>query len=67
MIPVWSNDVLKLDPNTIGLKGSPTNVRRIFAPQREKGEIIDAMGDNKDAAVTMIVDKLFEWNILTRN
>ncbi|RJP19958.1 MAG: electron transfer flavoprotein beta subunit/FixA family protein [Candidatus Omnitrophota bacterium] len=67
MIPVWSNEILKLDPNTIGLKGSPTNVRRIFAPQREKGEIIDAMGDNKDAAVNMIIDKLFEWNIVIQN
>jgi len=63
--PVWTNDILKLDPNTIGLNGSPTQVRRIFAPQREKGEIIDGEGDKKDFAVETICGKLIDWDFVT--
>jgi electron transfer flavoprotein beta subunit len=63
--PVWTNDILKLDPNTIGLNGSPTQVRRIFAPQREKGEIIDGEGDKKDFAVDTIFGKLMNWDFVT--
>ena len=36
-VKVWNNEVLKLDVNTCGLKGSPTWVSRIFSPEREKG------------------------------
>src|SRR5512135_806121 len=32
-IPTWTNGVLKLPADQIGLKGSPTNVKRIFAPE----------------------------------
>ena len=64
-IDVWTNGVLKLDPSTIGLAGSPTQVRRIFAPEREKGEIIPGEGDQKDAAVDLSFKKLAEWNIVS--
>jgi len=63
--PVWTNDILKLDPNTIGLNGSPTQVRRIFAPQREKGEIIEGEAEKKDAAVDAIFGKLRDWDFVT--
>ncbi len=65
MLPVWSNDIMKLDKKIIGLNGSPTHVRRIFAPQREKGEIINGEGIRKDEAVTTMVGKMAEWDILT--
>lgn len=65
LLPVWSNDVMKLDKKIIGLNGSPTHVRRIFAPQREKGDIINGEGSNKDRAVNQMMDKLNEWDILT--
>ena len=64
-VPVWTNDILKLDPNTIGLSGSPTQVRRIFAPQREKGEIIEGEGDKKEQAVETIAHKLLDWDFIT--
>ncbi|HQH71301.1 MAG TPA: electron transfer flavoprotein subunit beta/FixA family protein [bacterium] len=64
LVPVWSNEVLKLDPETIGLKGSPTQVRRIFAPQREKGEIMDGLGVNRDAAVARLMQKMKEWDFI---
>lgn len=64
-IQVWSNAVLKLDPSTIGLPGSPTQVRRIFAPERKKGEVIPGDGDQKDAAVATIFTKMKEWDFIT--
>ena len=36
---LWDNQEMKLDENMIGLKGSATQVRRIFSPERTRGEI----------------------------
>jgi electron transfer flavoprotein beta subunit len=63
-IQVWTNEMLKLDPNTIGLKGSPTWVKRIFAPEREKGEIVMGLGKEKEEAVRLIMQKLADWKVL---
>jgi len=64
-LPVWTNDVLKLDPKTIGLQGSPTQVRRIFAPEREKGEIIPGEGEHRQQAVKTMIDKLVDWDFVS--
>ena len=64
LLPIWSNDIMKLDKKEIGLNGSPTQVRKIFAPQREKGEIINGEGDKKDEAVKTMISKLNEWDVL---
>jgi len=64
-VQLWSNNVLKLNPKEIGLPGSPTQVRQIFAPQREKGEIIMGEGDQKDSAVDSAFNKLIEKNFIT--
>jgi electron transfer flavoprotein beta subunit len=41
-IPVWSAEEIGADPDRIGLKGSPTQVWKIFTPEfRKKGEIIE--------------------------
>lgn len=61
-MPVWTNNVLKMDPKTIGLQGSPTQVRRIFAPEREKGEIIPGEGENKNQAIETMMGKLVDWD-----
>lgn len=63
-VPVWTNATLKLDPNTIGLNGSPTFVKRIFAPEREKGEIIDGLNGAKEEAVRLVMQKLDDWKVL---
>lgn len=61
-IPVWTADDLDVDRNAIGLKGSPTQVRKIFTPQRRtQGEIIQ--GDAKETAA-ILVEKLREWKIV---
>jgi electron transfer flavoprotein beta subunit len=64
MIQTWSNDVLKLNTAEIGLSGSPTQVRRIFAPEREKGEVVMGEGEQQPHAIKMIFDKLIEKSFL---
>jgi electron transfer flavoprotein beta subunit len=64
-LTVWNNDVLKLNKETLGLNGSPTQVRRIFAPQRDKGEIIEGEGDKKEQAVETVFNKLKDWDFVT--
>jgi electron transfer flavoprotein beta subunit len=64
-LPLWNNDNLKLDPKMIGLNGSPTQVRRIFAPVREKGEIIPGEGESKGQAVETMFNKLKDWDFIT--
>ena len=63
-VRVWSNDDLKLDVGTIGLKGSPTWVSRIFSPQRTQGEILgDGMRDPA-ATAQMLVERLLAKDLL---
>jgi len=63
-VQVWNNEILGLDVNSIGLKGSPTWVSRIFSPEREKGEIIgDGLGDPAGTA-RMLVERLLAKDLL---
>lgn len=63
-VTVWNNQVLKLDETTIGLKGSPTWVSRIFSPEREKGEIIgDGLNDPAGTA-KLLIDRLLSKDLL---
>jgi len=63
-VEVWNNEVLQLDVNTVGLKGSPTWVSRIFSPERSEGEILgDGLKDPVGAAL-LLVDRLLEKDLL---
>lgn len=63
-VEVWNNEILKLDVNQIGLKGSPTWVSKIFSPERDKGEIIgDGVGD-PDGTARLLIDKLLSKDLL---
>ena len=63
-IEVWDNRILELPEEQIGLKGSPTNVKRIFAPVRQLGEIVgDGEGD-PEGAVQELIRKLIERDLL---
>ena len=56
-IPVWTAADLDVNEGAIGLKGSPTQVRRIFTPgQRGQGQIIQA--DTAREAAAGLVNKL---------
>jgi hypothetical protein len=39
-------------------------VKRIFAPEREKGEIVKGLGEEKERAIQLIMQKLSDWKIL---
>ncbi|NWF56805.1 MAG: electron transfer flavoprotein subunit beta/FixA family protein [Syntrophaceae bacterium] len=64
-VTVWNNDVLKLAPELIGLRGSPTNVKRIFAPERKMGEILGDGEKDPRGAVQLLVQKLVERDLLS--
>lgn len=61
----WDNKVLKLDEQTIGLKGSATQVRRIFSPERTKGQILGDGIKEPEEAARLLVDTLVEKDILS--
>ena len=64
-VEVWNNRVLQLDEQSVGLKGSPTWVSRIFSPERAKGEIIgDGVGDPA-GTVNVLIEKLISRDMLT--
>ncbi|MHB1134761.1 MAG: electron transfer flavoprotein subunit beta/FixA family protein [Chloroflexota bacterium] len=63
-VALWSNQDLQLSEETIGLKGSPTKVRRIFSPQRSKGEIIGDGVADPDARAGLLIDKLVAADLL---
>ncbi len=56
---VWGNKELQLDQKQLGLNGSPTMVRDIFAPEEKQGgEKIHFNPDKPEETVDMIVNKL---------
>lgn len=64
-VTVWDNKLMQLDENKIGLKGSATLVRRIFSPERAKGEIIgDGFGKPEETA-EQLINKLLERDIIS--
>ncbi|HOS97981.1 MAG TPA: electron transfer flavoprotein subunit beta/FixA family protein [Deltaproteobacteria bacterium] len=63
-VTLWDNKVMNLDVNQIGLKGSPTAVRKIFSPEREQGEIIGDGANDPDGTARILVEKLVQKELL---
>jgi electron transfer flavoprotein beta subunit len=63
-VPLWDNKVMQLDESSIGLKGSPTQVRRIFSPERAKGEIIGDGANKPVEAAQLLVERLVRKDII---
>jgi electron transfer flavoprotein beta subunit len=63
-IKVWDNSVLKMDVETVGLKGSPTWVSKIFSPEREQGEIIGNGISDPVGTANLLIDKLLGKDLL---
>jgi electron transfer flavoprotein beta subunit len=63
-VTLWNNKVMGLTDDAIGLKGSATQVRRIFSPQRARGEILGNGANDPREAANLLVDKLIEKGIL---
>ena len=64
-VQLWNNETLKLDVNSIGLKGSPTWVSRIFSPEREKGEIIGDGVHDPAGTAALLIDRLLSKDLLS--
>lgn len=63
-IPVWSNEFLRLNSEKLGMKGSPTNVKKIFAPTRAKGELLGDGESDPRGAVQLLIRKLIEMDLI---
>ena len=62
-IPHLSADDIKVDETKIGLKGSPTMVRKVFTPpQRTQGLVIKE--EDPNAAVSVLMEKLTAQKII---
>lgn len=62
-IPVWSAADLDVDEHRLGLKGSPTQVRRIFTPpQRTQGVVIQK--ETAREAVADLIQRLTDAKIV---
>ncbi len=63
-MPLWDNQEMKLDGDTIGLKGSATQVRKIFSPERAKGEILGDGINKPEEAAQLLLGKLIEKDLV---
>lgn len=65
-VPILGVADLGLDPATVGLPGSPTQVKSAFSPEPPviNSEIINE--EDIDVAVDMLFNKLVEAQIITR-
>jgi len=63
-VTLWDNEVMQLAEETIGLKGSATQVRKIFSPERAKGEILGDGMNNPEEAAHLLIDTLLQKDIL---
>jgi electron transfer flavoprotein beta subunit len=55
---------MNLDENMVGLKGSTTQVRRIFSPERAKGEILGDGLNKPEEAANLLLGNLIEKDVL---
>jgi electron transfer flavoprotein beta subunit len=59
-IKTWGAKDINAAPEMLGLKGSPTSVRTIFAPPPRKGGPVYESAEGADKAVKTLLDTLFE-------
>ena len=62
---VWDNKFMKLDEQTVGLKGSATQVRKIFSPERAKGEILGDGINKPEESALLLIDTLLSKDIIS--
>jgi len=70
-IPIWNARAIQADPVNLGLKGSPTWVKKIFSPPaREGGPKFDAQSDLQDAVKksldVLLSDNAYAAQLLSR-
>lgn len=63
-VTTWDNSILKLDVETVGLKGSPTWVSKIFSPEHDQGEIIGDGVNDPEGTAQLLIEKLLSKDLL---
>ncbi len=63
-VTLWDNAVMGIDPEQIGLKGSATQVRKIFSPERAKGELVGQPSDPPESVARLLIDKMMDKDLL---
>ncbi|MFC2035874.1 electron transfer flavoprotein subunit beta/FixA family protein [Chloroflexota bacterium] len=64
-VTLWDNSVMKLAEATIGLKGSATQVRKIFSPERTEGEILGDGLNRPEETANLLLDTLLQKDIIS--
>jgi electron transfer flavoprotein beta subunit len=64
-IALWNNQEMKIDEQYIGLKGSATQVRKIFSPERAKGQILGGEDDKPGDVAKLLIDSMTEKDLLS--
>jgi electron transfer flavoprotein beta subunit len=64
-ITLWDNKIMQMDDTTIGLKGSATQVRKIFSPERVKGEILSSESDKPEDSARLLINRMMEKDLLS--
>lgn len=64
-VKFWDNGVMQLPKELIGLEGSPTQVRKIFSPERAKGEILGDGVNDPNGAAELLINALVEKDIIS--
>ena len=64
-VKLWNNSVMQLPTDLIGLNGSPTQVRKIFSPERTKGEILGDGINDPEGAANILIDALLKKDVIS--
>ena len=64
-IPVWgAGDLANTDASKLGLKGSPTQVVKVFSPPKREGKVEMIQGESPDQTASILADKLMAEKVI---
>ncbi len=64
-IPVWgAADLANTDAGKLGLKGSPTQVVKVFSPPKREGKVDLIQGESSDQTAAILADKLMAEKVI---
>ena len=64
-IPTWgAADLANVDASKLGLKGSPTQVVRVFSPPKREGKVDLITADSVEETAVILADKLLAEKVL---
>jgi electron transfer flavoprotein beta subunit len=64
-VVLWDNKEMKIDEQLIGLKGSATQVRKIFSPERAKGEILSEDSQKPEEVARLLINRMMEKDLIS--